>query len=1086
MCQGVKINELMYGPKNGEPEWLELYNGSSHGVNIKGWEIKNKNARSYLLTGTDFNVAPDSYLVITKSDTLFTFHHTIPSRVLICPALPAAFMVNTGDTISIRDLTGSLIDSVFYQSSWGGSNGKSLERRSVDGSPFVSTNWGTSLDSSGSTPGRKNSITGKDYDLKITDFSAALSVSDRISTFGVTVKNCGLRSSSPFDIYVFLDCNNDFTSQPNELAVKSSNLSGLYPEDSASFVLRATPANFQARNAMAVVEYLSDQDTTNNALWAKIKYSYTEKCLVVNEMMYAPKSPEPEWVELFNASTDSVNLRGFTLSDNSGARVEISTGDRVLAPSDFVVVAHDSGFLSIHPSAAIKTLIAKIPSLNNTGDVVAIHDELGNLIDSVNYSPSWGGNTGGKSLERILPDGDSNDQRNFETSSDSSGSTPGRINSVTPRDFDLAVGTIECSPLMVQSGGNVVVSAAVVNRGLTPAGPVSVIFFNDRNANGVCDARECVDSIQIPQILPGDSAIVRFPSDNLCFGIYHFGIFIDFHADELLSNNTRTVPVTVGLPRSSVVINEVMYAPKAPQQEWIELCNTSNAAIDLSGFKLETHGGSAKIVAGSIIAPNDFAVICKDSSVSHIHYPVKNLIVESTPSLSNSGDWIVIYDNLGNSLDSISYVPSYGGSDGKSLERIDYLAGDDSTNWSESVDSTGATPGLINSVAILPFDISLVRLDCPKMLDVNQEGEINLVIRNCGRNALGSIDARLEILNGITGRLVFSDERDISTTLQPRDSMPADFSFAPSQPGTYRIRATVSQHYDQRQRNDTLSTSLSVRYQPRSLVVNEIMYNGAKMGEYFEIYNMSPDAIDLNDWTFHTSSNQLSPHVISTYRRVLPLGGYFVVAADSLICGSIPDTNNVQIVRSLSLRDDGGCIVLADPTGVIIDSVYYLPSWHNSDVANASTRSLEKINPALASNDKTSWSTCVSQAGGTPGEKNSLFVNAGNAAGSISVSPNPFSPDGDGVDDFTFISYSFPVPYVKVRVRIFDSIGRLVATPEDNAVLQSNGKVVWDGRNGSGEVVRFGLYILLVEVTGPDGKSLSTLKKPIVVAKKMR
>jgi hypothetical protein len=88
--------------------------------------------------------------------------------------------------------------------------------------------------------------------------------------------------------------------------------------------------------------------------------------------------------------------------------------------------------------------------------------------------------------------------------------------------------------------------------------------------------------------------------------------------------------------------------------------------------------------------------------------------------------------------------------------------------------------------------------------------------------------------------------------------------------------------------------------------------------------------------------------------------------------------------------------------------------------------------------------------------------------------------------DFTFINYSFPVSSVKARVRIFDSIGRLIATPVDNVILPSSGKVVWDGRDGSGKIVRFGLHILLVEMNGPDGKSISIYKQPLVVAKKMK
>ncbi|MGO9481846.1 MAG: lamin tail domain-containing protein [Candidatus Kryptoniota bacterium] len=1091
--QNVKINELMYAPKNGEPEWIELHNGSPNVVNIKNWTIKDKDARWYTLAATDFYILPDSFLVLTKSDTIFSFHHLDSSCVLICPALPASFLVNTGDTITIDDSTGTLIDSVFYEPSWGGADGKSLERISSDISPFLGTNWGTSIDSSGSTPGRVNSIAAKDYDLKIVSFSASLSLVDSTAIFKIVVKNCGAFSTSPFGVEVFLDYDGDHVPQPNEIAANIDNVLGLNAGDSTQITLsnihvaaKTASRNLHALDAFAVIKFTSDQDTTNNSMWSKLEVSYPAMFLIVNEIMYAPQSPECEWVELFNTSQDSIDLNGFTLSDNSNTKTVIASAGYVLPPEEYVVIAHDTGFYGIHPGIRDKVLIARISSLNNTGDVVAIHDECGDLIDSVNYSPSWGGNIGGKSLERILPAGNSNDPQNFETCADSGKSTPAKINSVTPRNFDLAVGTVNYSPCPAQSGESVTISASVLNRGLKSSTSAKIIFFNDKNGDGICESGEPIDSTQIPPMIAGDSAIVSFEAGRLLFGTYRFGLSINYDEDEQVSNNIKIVSVSVGLFHASVVINEIMYSPKPPEKEWIELYNSSDTVVDLSNFKIETHGGSNKIAAGSVIAPEDFAVICADSSVSRLHYPVKNLILESTPSLSNSGDWIVLYDNLGNILDSMNYVPSYGGANGKSLERIDFLAGDDSTNWHESVDSTGATPGMVNSTAILPYDLSLKTLDCSKTLDVNQHGSVNLIARNAGRNALSAIDASIEILSGIDGKIIFSSEEPMNLTLMPGDSATASFVFTPSLPGAYNILAKISQPQDQRQWNDTLSAWINVCYQPQSIVINEIMYSSGPMGEYFEIYNASQNPVDISNWTFHTSSSQSKPSFLSSIPKILLPENYFVVAADSSILNFQPDTSIVQIAKSLTLLDAGGCVALSDPSGIVVDSVDYLPSWHNSDISNTSGRSLEKINPALPSNDKTSWSTCVSKNGGTPGKRNSLFVDAGNAIGSISVAPNPFSPDGDGIDDFTFINYSFAVTSVKVRVRIFDSIGRLIATPVDNSILPSTGKIVWDGRDGSGKIVRFGLYILLVEMTGPDGKSLSTYKRPLVVAKKMK
>ena len=952
LSQTVKINELMYAPKNGEPEWVELYNNTLDSINIRNWKIRNKNAKWYTITGANFYIFPDSYLVITKSDTIFSFHQEIPSPVLICPALPSTFMVNTGDTISIHDSTDAVVDSVFYEPSWGGSDGKSLERISTDVSPFLSANWGTSLDPTGSTPGKKNSIAARQYDLKITYFSAVLSSSDSTLNFRINVKNSGSRSISSFEAEVFLDYNGDFLPQPGELVGTSDKIQGLNAGDSIQIVLPKVPIagitsrnNLSTVNAIAYIEFAPDQDTTDNIMWSRLQVSYSTKSLVVNEIMYAPRSPEPEWVELYNTSNNSVNLNGFTLADNSGTKAIITSDDYLFPSNDYVVIAHDTAIFNIYRGIRGKVLITKIPSLNNAGDVVAIHDACGGMIDSVNYASSWGGNSGGKSLERILPAGDSNDPQNFETSMDSSGGTPARINSVTPRDYDLAIGTISYSPSPVRSGERITISTSVINNGLKSSGPATIVFFIDKNGNGICDIGEPLDSAKGSPMIPGDSIIVNFTSCKLSSGTFHFGIFINYPEDEVQSNNTRACAVNVGLPHASIVINEIMYAPKSPEQEWLEFYNTSDTLIDLSNFKIGTHGGSIKIVNGSLIAPEDFVIICKDSSVSKLHHPVKNFVEQGVPSLSNNGDCVTIYDNLGNLLDSVNYVPSYGGSNGKSLERIDYFAVDDSTNWHESFDSTGATPGMVNSVAMLPYDVSLKRLDCATSFDVGQRGNINLIIQNVGRNEMCDIDASIEIMSCIDGKTILLDEQPLNLTLTPGDSVMLNFVFTPTQPGAYRILAKISEPQDRRQWNDTLSTLINVCYQANDVVINEIMYSSGKMGEYFEIYNTSQNAIDLSDWTFRTSSTQTNPFYLAALKNILSPNDYFVVAADSSIFGFMQDTGMVQIVKSMTLRDDGGYVILSDPSRILVDSIDYQPAWHNGDIANTSGRSLEKINP---------------------------------------------------------------------------------------------------------------------------------------------
>ena len=39
--------------------------------------------------------------------------------------------------------------------------------------------------------------------------------------------------------------------------------------------------------------------------------------IVINEIMYAPSSGDPEWIEIYNRSSSAINLKGLSISDNS-------------------------------------------------------------------------------------------------------------------------------------------------------------------------------------------------------------------------------------------------------------------------------------------------------------------------------------------------------------------------------------------------------------------------------------------------------------------------------------------------------------------------------------------------------------------------------------------------------------------------------------------------------------------------------------------------------------------------------------------------------------------------------------------------
>ena len=95
--------------------------------------------------------------------------------------------------------------------------------------------------------------------------------------------------------------------------------------------------------------------------------------------------------------------------------------------------------------------------MNNDTDGIELKDHYGNQIDSVEYRSKWGGKSG-YSLERKFSLFESNDSSNWTSSTDIELSTPGRQNSITPKNFDLKISSIKTIPRFPAMDEEVIVS----------------------------------------------------------------------------------------------------------------------------------------------------------------------------------------------------------------------------------------------------------------------------------------------------------------------------------------------------------------------------------------------------------------------------------------------------------------------------------------------------------------------------------------------------------------------------------------------------------------------------------------------------
>ena len=334
-----------------------------------------------------------------------------------------------------------------------------------------------------------------------------------------------------------------------------------------------------------------------------------------------------------------------------------------------------------------------------------------------------------------------------------------------------------------------------------------------------------------------------------------------------------------------------------------------------------------------------------------------------------------------------------------------------------------------------------------------------------------------------------------SSFLLPGDSALFRAAMHPIRAGDNHFIALVSFAQDRNPSNDTSRIVVQGRAVPQTFVINEIMYDpSADQNEWLELYHRGTDPIDLVRWKISDRPTASGVNSFTLPNTLVQPRDYVLIAADSTVISRYSSLSTPgQEVHILVLNrpsgfgfnNDGDAVILRDPLGTTIDSVSYLPSWHHPDIIDPKGRSLERINPDLASHDRRNWSTSASHYGGSPGRKNGIFIALIPTSASLSIHPNPFSPDGDGFEDFCIIRYNLPSATPLIRVSVFDARGRLIRYLANTELSGAQGEIVWDGLDESRQRARIGPHIIYLEGIDGDGGTVSTAKAIAVVATKL-
>lgn len=536
------------------------------------------------------------------------------------------------------------------------------------------------------------------------------------------------------------------------------------------------------------------------------------------------------------------------------------------------------------------------------------------------------------------------------------------------------------------------------------------------------------------------------------------------------------------LLNAEMIITEIMFNTAADenQDEFIEIYNNSDSAVDLSGWAIADNAETDLLIkyhgfSDMLLKPYSYCVVM-DSSYYLNSVEYEDLIPDSVLrvmindgsmgqyGLSNSYDeTIKLFDPDSILADSVTY--DYTQAEGYTYERTSYTL----PVWARSTVIRG-TPGFRNSVMPFENDIRLTLSSVPGTIDPSVYNTFVATVTNTGLNTVNGFALNWFVNGAPDGNFVSTADLASGGSVD----VPADIFFQRS--GTTMVMFVAETDLESNLEDNTVSSEVFVPYISPPLTINEFMKNpSAGRCEYIEICNISDEIVNLGDFGL---SDENKGNIVLFPDSPADPGSFIVMAKDSLIYNFSSVLNSSVFVESglPALNNTDDTIYILSKTGSVVDSVSYF------DLDDDDGRSIEKINPAFSSANLNNWVYCVTD--GTPTRENSVYQAPEDIGSSahFKISPKTATPNGDGDDDNLLISYEFDSAYIYLTVKIFNIKGQLIAMPINGDYSSSSGNVVWNCRSESGKVIDTGAYICLLKAKDDNGK-VKELKEAFYIAK---
>jgi hypothetical protein len=434
------INEIMADPTPvvGLPnaEYIELFNKSNKTIDLIHCRLNDKPIKKYLLKPNDF--------VMICDDDYFSLFTEVENKteIISWPSL-----LNAGMNLKLTRGNNILIDEVTYSINWykddaKRSGGWSLERINPTTDCNFIENWTASTDESGGTPGKQNAVYSVLPDTSRPFIQKVIVENEKILT---------VIFSKTIDVNSFLGASFSF--------------SPIMTVDSFNLQNNLTQATIYLTNSLetGIVYQLSGShifDCPGNELTSK-KMNFvlpqfgTLDDVVINEILFNPRSGGSDFVELYNKSDKYININDWKLANYTNNVISnirsISSEQYVLYPASYVLLTKDTfNIKKEYPlsNSAVFVQMTSLPTYANNNGVVILLNDSNEVVDRFDYNSNMHfpllNDVKGVSLERIDFNRPTDDVTNWQSAAENVGfATPGYKNSqylsVDPSDNILSI-----------------------------------------------------------------------------------------------------------------------------------------------------------------------------------------------------------------------------------------------------------------------------------------------------------------------------------------------------------------------------------------------------------------------------------------------------------------------------------------------------------------------------------------------------------------------------------------------------------------------------------------------------------------------